>query len=348
MKAHFKKYNLQFKRPAKTSRGEYRVRNVWFLFLEENGKTGIGECAPLPGLSNETPEEVETLLNEICANPPYFVENPDKTQYVSSVHFALETALLDLQNGGRQMIFPSVFNEGKQGIPINGLIWMGEADFMLEQIREKLEAGFRCIKLKIGSLNFDKELEILKSIRQKYDSNQITLRVDANGAFSPDGAIEKLQKLEQFELHSIEQPIAAGQWKKMAEICKNSPVPVALDEELIGIHSKNEKEKLLVVIQPQFLVLKPGLHGGFSGCNEWIELAESRSVGWWVTSYLESNIGLNAIAQWTFHKNAKGYQGLGTGSLFTNNISSPLEIRGEKLWFNPNKKFEFPKDFFTP
>jgi len=348
MKAHFKKYNLQFKRPAKTSRGEYRVRNVWFLFLEENGKTGIGECAPLPGLSNETPEEVETLLKEICVNPSYFIENPESTQNISSVRFALETALPDLQNGGRQILFPSDFTEGKQGIPINGLIWMGEADFMLEQIREKLEAGFRCIKLKIGSLNFDKELEILKSIRQKYDSNQITLRVDANGAFSPDGAIEKLQKLEQFELHSIEQPIAAGQWKKMAEICKNSPVPVALDEELIGIHSKNEKEKLLVVIQPQFLVLKPGLHGGFSGCNEWIELAESRSVGWWVTSYLESNIGLNAIAQWTFHKNAKGYQGLGTGSLFTNNISSPLEIRGEKLWFNPNKKFEFPKDFFTP
>jgi o-succinylbenzoate synthase len=348
MKAHFKKYNLQFKRPAKTSRGEYRVRNVWFLFLEENGKTGIGECAPLPGLSSETPEEVETLLKEICVNPSYFIENLDSTQNISSVRFALETALPDLQNGGRQILFPSDFTEGKQGIPINGLIWMGEADFMLEQIREKLEAGFRCIKLKIGSLNFDKELEILKSIRQKYDSNQITLRVDANGAFSPDGAIEKLQKLEQFELHSIEQPIAAGQWKKMAEICKNSPVPVALDEELIGIHSKNEKEKLLVVIQPQFLVLKPGLHGGFSGCNEWIELAESRSVGWWVTSYLESNIGLNAIAQWTFHKNAKGYQGLGTGSLFTNNISSPLEIRGEKLWFNPNKKFEFPKDFFTP
>jgi o-succinylbenzoate synthase len=348
MKAHFKKYEMRFKRSAKTSRGEYRVRNVWFLFLEENGKTGIGECAPLPGLSTETPEEVETLLKEICVNPSYFIENLDSTQNISSVRFALETALPDLQNGGRQILFPSDFTEGKQGIPINGLIWMGEADFMLEQIREKLEAGFRCIKLKIGSLNFDKELEILKSIRQKYDSNQITLRVDANGAFSPDGAIEKLQKLEQFELHSIEQPIAAGQWKKMAEICKNSPVPVALDEELIGIHSKNEKEKLLVVIQPQFLVLKPGLHGGFSGCNEWIELAESRSVGWWVTSYLESNIGLNAIAQWTFHKNAKGYQGLGTGSLFTNNISSPLEIRGEKLWFNPNKKFEFPKDFFTP
>ncbi|WP_372946759.1 o-succinylbenzoate synthase [Mariniphaga sp.] len=348
MKAHFKKYELKFKRPSKTSRGEIQMRTVWYLVLEENGKTGIGECAPLPGLSSETREEAETLLNEICANPSYFVENPDETQYFSSVHFALETALLDLQNGGRQILFPSVFTEGKQGIPINGLIWMGEIDFMLEQISEKLEAGFRCIKLKIGSLDFDKELQILKSIRENYDSSQITLRVDANGAFSPDKVIEKLLKLEKFDLHSIEQPIAAGQWKKMAEICKNSPVPVALDEELIGIHSKKDKEKLLDAIQPQFLVLKPSLHGGFSGCSDWIKMAEKRSIGWWVTSYLESNIGLNVIAQWTFHKNAIGYQGLGTGSLFANNIPSPLEIRGENLWFNSEKHFEIPKNFFSP
>ncbi len=348
MKAHFKKYNLQFKRPAKTSRGEIQVRTVWFLFLEENGNTGIGECAPLPDLSSETPEEVETLLNKICANLVYFMENPIETENVSSVRFALETALLDLQNGGHQILFPSVFTEGKQGIPINGLIWMGETDFILKQIREKIEAGFRCIKLKIGSLDFDKELEILKSIREKYDSSQITLRVDANGAFHADEALEKHRELEQFELHSIEQPIAARQWKKMASVCKNSQVPVALDEELIGIQTKNEKEKLLDAIQPQFLILKPSLHGGFSGCREWIEEAEKRSISWWVTSYLESNIGLNAIAQWTFHKNAIGYQGLGTGSLFTNNIPSPLEIRGENLWFNSEKHFEIPKNFFAP
>jgi len=347
MKAHFKKYDLQFKRPAKTSRGEFRVRKVWFLFLEENGKTGIGECAPLPGLSSETPEEVETLLTEICAHPSYFLQNPDLTQNISSVRFAIETALLDLQNGGSQILFPSGFTKREQGISINGLIWMGEANFMLKQIREKIEAGFRCIKLKIGSLDFDKELEILKSIREKYDAGQIILRVDANGAFTSEEALEKLHQLAQFGLHSIEQPIAAGQWEKMAEICKKSPVQVALDEELIGIYSKNEKEKLLDVIQPQFLILKPSLHGGFSGCNEWIEAAEKRSIGWWVTSYLESNIGLNAIAQWTFYKNAQGWQGLGTGSLFVNNILSPLEIRGENLWVNPEKKFQFPQNFYT-
>jgi o-succinylbenzoate synthase len=348
MIARYKKYELHFKRPASTSRGTYQIRTVWFLFLEENGKTGIGECAPLPGLSTESPEEVEKLLTEICANPMSFLENPDSIKNVSSVRFALETALQDLQNGGRQILFSSDFSEGKKGISINGLIWMGEPEFMLQQIPEKLKAGFRCIKLKIGSLNFEKELEILGSIRKKYDGSQVTLRVDANGAFQPDEAIEKLQKLAQFDLHSIEQPIATGQWKEMAEICKESPVPVALDEELIGIHDKNEKEKLLDKIQPRYLILKPSLHGGFSGCKEWIKLAEKRSVGWWVTSYLESDVGLNAIAQWTFQQNAKGHQGLGTGQLFTNNIPSPLEIRGEKLWFNPMKKFIFPETFFQP
>jgi o-succinylbenzoate synthase len=348
MIARYKKYELHFKRPASTSRGTYKTRTVWYLMLEENGKIGIGECAPLPGLSTETMEEVEILLKEITENPHRYVNNLNLTKKISSVHFALEMVLQDLQNKGRQILFPSGFTEGKQGILINGLIWMGDPEFMLTQIRKKLEAGFRCIKLKIGSLDFEKELEILSSIREKYAAGKVTLRVDANGAFQPDEAIEKLQKLAQFDLHSIEQPIAAGQWKKMATICKTSPVQVALDEELIGIHDKNEKEKLLDVIQPQFLILKPSLHGGFSGCKEWIELAENRSVGWWVTSYLESNIGLNAIAQWTFRQNAKGYQGLGTGSLFTDNISSPLEIRGEKLWFNPDKNFEFPKFIFQP
>ncbi|SHJ46505.1 o-succinylbenzoate synthase [Tangfeifania diversioriginum] len=343
MKARYKKYELHFKRPASTSRGTYKTRTVWFLMLEKNGKTGIGECAPLPGLSTETPDEVESLLNKICANPKNYVNILDAAQNVSSVRFALETALQDLKTGGRQLLFPSGFTEGKKGILINGLIWMGEPEFILSQIQEKLKAGFRCIKLKIGSLDFKKELEILKSIRENYDNTQITLRVDANGAFHPDEAMEKLHKLAQFDLHSIEQPIAAGQWKKMAKICKNSPVPVTLDEELIGIHDKNKKEKLLNTIRPQFIILKPSLHGGLSGCEEWIELAKNRSIGWWVTSYLESDIGLNAIAQWTFQQNAKGHQGLGTGQLFTNNIPSPLEIRGEKLWFNPNKIFEFPK-----
>jgi o-succinylbenzoate synthase len=346
MIARYKKYELIFNRPAKTSRGEYQTRPVWFIFLSENGKTGIGECAPLTGLSTETPEQVEKLLVEICKNPKAFIENPTLTETVSSVRFALETAWYDLKNGGKQQLFPSAFSEGKTGIPINGLIWMGEEKFMQQQIQEKLGAGFHCIKLKIGGIDFEREIELLKSIRQNYNAEKIILRIDANGAFHPEEAVEKLQRLAQLKIHSIEQPIAAGQWTEMANLCKESPIPVALDEELIGIHTLPEKEKMLDTIRPQFLVLKPSLHGGFRGCNEWIELAEQRKIGWWITSYLESNIGLNAIAQWTYHKNAQGFQGLGTGGLFINNIESPLDIRGEQLWLNPEKTFQFPENFF--
>ena len=346
MIAHYKKYELQFKRTAKTSRGDYKSRPVWYLFLSENGKTGIGECAPLSGLSTETPEQVEKLLDEICKNPEPFVENIELTKTVSSVQFALETAWLDLKNGRKQILFPSAFTEGKKGILINGLIWMGDETFMKQQIQEKLNFGFRCIKLKIGGINFEREIGLLKSIRQNFSAEKIILRVDANGGFQPEEAAEKLQRLAQLKIHSIEQPIVAGHWQDMANLCAKSPIPIALDEELIGIHDLSEKENLLDITQPQFLVLKPSLHGGFSGCNEWIELAEQRKIGWWITSYLESNIGLNAIAQWTFHKNAQGYQGLGTGGLFTNNIESPLEIRDEELWVNSNKSFQFPKNFF--
>ena len=339
MKARFQRYELHFKRPAGTSRGIYNSRPIWLLFLTENEQTGIGECAPLPGLSAETPEQVEQLLTGICANPKSFVDDSSRLTDTPSVRFGLETAWRDLQNGGRQHLFPSAFTEGKSGIPINGLIWMGDPDFMKRQIDEKLEAGYRCLKLKIGAINFEKELEILQAIRDKYAAHEITLRVDANGAFHAGEAMEKLNRLAELDIHTIEQPIAAGQSAKMAELCRQTPLPIALDEELIGINNRNEKEQLLDRIQPQFLVLKPSLHGGFSGCDEWIELANRRKVGWWITSYLESNIGLNAIAQWTFTKSVTVHQGLGTGQLFTNNFDSPLEIRGEKLWFNPEKHF---------
>jgi o-succinylbenzoate synthase len=346
MKAYWKKYELQFKRPARTSRGELKTRPVWFLFLEKNGITGVGECAPLPGLSKETPEQVEKLLDKICTEPETYLWTSELTKEVSSVHFALETAWFDLKNGGSRQLFPSDFSKGRAGIPINGLIWMGDADFILQQIDEKLRAGFRCIKLKIGGIDFEKELEILRAIRKDYDSDKIILRLDANGAFRTGEAMDKLQRLAPLQIHSIEQPIAAGQWEEMAKICRKSPVPVALDEELIGVNSLQEKEKLLNEIKPHYLILKPSLHGGLSGCTEWIELAESRSIKWWVTSYLESNIGLNAIAQWTFSKNAKGYHGLGTGAMFTNNIPSPLEIRGEELWTDAGNAFQFPENFF--
>lgn len=345
MKAQFKKYELQFKRPAGTSRGTYNSRPVWFLFLEENGKVGIGECAPLSGLSKETPDQVEELLNQICANPDQFIQQPELLQATPSVCFCMETALLDLQNGGYQKLFPSDFTIGQQGIPINGLIWMGNASDMQTQINEKMIAGYHCIKLKIGAINFENEVKLLQQIRDEYSSHTITLRVDANGAFTSEQALDKLNRLHKLDIHSIEQPIAAGQWSEMAKLCMKSPIPIGLDEELIGINTRRKKEQLLDTICPQYLILKPSLHGGISGCDEWIELAQNRNIGWWITSYLESDIGLNAIAQWTFTKNASMHQGLGTGQLFTNNINSPLEIRGEQLWFNPDKCFRFPKGF---
>ena len=344
MIARWKKYELQFKRPALTSRGAYKTRTVWYLFLEKDDFTGVGECAPLPGLSKETPEQVEEFLDKICRDPESYLWTPQLTKNISSVHFALETAWFDLNNGGIRQLFSSGFSKGLAGIPVNGLIWMGDAQSMQRQVDQKIDEGFTCIKLKIGGIDFEKEIEILKYIRSKYSPAQIILRLDANGAFSPYEALTKLDRLAPLQIHSIEQPIAAGQWKTLARICRESPIPVALDEELIGIYSEEEKAKLLDAISPQYLVLKPSLHGGMSGCNNWIKLAESHSTGWWVTSYLESNIGLNAIAQWAYRMNTKGYQGLGTGSLFLNNIPSPLEIRGEELWMNTNKTFRMPEN----
>ena len=346
MKASWKKYELHFKRLAKTSRGEHQTRTVWYLFLEKDGITGIGECAPMPGLSPESPQQVEQLLNKICSQPEDYLWHHELTEKIPSVHFALETAWFDLHNGGKQQLFSSDFTKGKAGIKINGLVWMGDPEYMQQQIDEKLQAGFGCIKLKIGAINFEDELKIIASLRSTYPSSQLIIRLDANGAFQPMNVMDKLTQLAPLQIHSIEQPIAPGQWPAMALICKESPVPVALDEELIGICAAEDKAKLLDEINPRYLILKPSLHGGLSGCSKWIDLAESRSTKWWITSYLESNIGLNAIAQWAFSKNAKGYQGLGTGALFTNNIPSPLEIRGEELWMNPSKTFRFPEKHF--
>lgn len=342
MKITYHKYELLFKRPAGTSRGVYKTRSVWYIFIEKNGIRGIGECAPLPDLSKESPEEVEQLLDTICANPNQYVSKPELYQHISSVNFGMETALLDLENGGSQILFPSEFTSGNKGIPINGLIWMGDIDFMKTQIKEKLDLGFRCLKLKIGALNFEKEIELLKSIRKEYPAELLTLRVDANGAFSIEDAPNKLKQLAALNIHSIEQPIAAGQLNEMAALCATTPLPIALDEELIAINELAEKEKLLNKISPQFLILKPSLHGGFAGCDEWIKLAKTRNIDWWITSYLESNIGLNAIAQWVFKKSVRLYQGLGTGQLFSNNFESPLQIRSEKLWFEPKEIFQLP------
>ncbi len=340
MKAHFKKYRLNFKQASGTSRGVYTARDSWFIFLSDGINTGIGECAPLPDLSIESLKKMNSKLLQVCDQIDYFSQFPEELQSWPSILFGLETALFDLRNGGNRILFPSEFTQGKQGIPINGLIWMGTPEFMKQQIRTKIDAGFRCIKMKIGALDFDTEYELLKTIRNEFSPQEITLRVDANGAFAYKSALEKLKRLSDLQLHSIEQPIAAGQRLEMAELCRQSPVPIGLDEELIGISSRTEMQKLLEILCPAYLILKPSLHGGFSGCEKWIELAAKNNSGWWITSALESNIGLNAIAQWTFQLQAKAEQGLGTGLLFTNNFDSPLEITGEQLWFRPEKKWD--------
>jgi o-succinylbenzoate synthase len=279
-------------------------------------------------------------LLQICEQIDYFCQFPEELKTWPSIRFGLETALRDLRNGGQRLLFPSEFTRGKQGIPINGLIWMGTPEFMKQQIRTKLDAGFRCIKMKIGALDFETEFELLKSIRQEFSAEEITLRVDANCAYTYQAALENLKRLSDLQIHSIEQPIETGRWDQMAELCSQSPVPIALDEELIGITSEKEMQKLVETIRPAYLILKPSLHGGFAGCEQWIRQAEKAGLGWWITSALESNIGLNAIAQWTFHMNARNEQGLGTGQLFTNNFDSPLEIKGERLWYRPEKEWQ--------
>lgn len=340
MQAFFKKYTLRFKQPSGTSRGVYTTRDSWFIFLNDGMNTGIGECAPLPGLSIESLKKMSSKLLQVCEEISYFSQFPEELSAWPSIRFGLETALTDLKNGGNRILFPSAFTRGEQGIPINGLIWMGTPESMNQQIRTKLANGFRCIKMKIGALDFDTEYNLLKSIRKEFSPEEVILRVDANCAYSYQTALENLKRLSELGIHSIEQPIATGRWNEMAELCARSPVPVGLDEELIGINTTSEMKKLLTTIRPAYLVLKPSLHGGLTGCEKWIELAKEYETGWWITSALESNIGLNAIAQWTFQLNTTTEQGLGTGQLFTNNFNSPLEIDGENLWFRPDKNWD--------
>lgn len=340
MRARFKKYTLNFRQPSGTSRGVYTTRDAWFIFITDGTSTGIGECAPLPDLSIESPHKMSSKLLQVCEQIDQYSQFPEDLKNWPSIRFGLETALLDMKNGGKRLLYPSAFTNEKQGITINGLIWMGTPEFMKQQISTKLDAGFRCIKMKIGALDFETELRLLKEIRKEFSAEGITLRVDANGAYSYTSALENLKRLSDLQIHSIEQPIEAGRWDEMARLCELSPVPIALDEELIGISYRKEMQKMIETIRPAYLVLKPSLHGGLAGCEKWIELANNAGIGWWITSALESNIGLNAIAQWTFQQNPQVEQGLGTGQLFTNNFESPLQIEGDQLWFRPEKKWD--------
>lgn len=341
MIAKYKKNTLKFKRPSGTSRGVMDTKETWFLIINDGKKTGIGECGILRGLSIDDRPDYEDKLNWVCEN----IHQGEVKLYKAleefpSIQMGLETAFLSLKAKNPFKLFPSDFTKGKAAIPINGLVWMGDKEFMSKQIKEKITSGFNCIKMKIGAIDFETEMELLTSVRKEFSAKEIELRVDANGAFTPAEALEKLKRLSELEIHSIEQPIKAGQWEEMARLCDETPLPIALDEELIGIFDVSQKIKLLQTIKPKYIILKPSLIGGFRGSDTWIELAENQNCGWWITSALESNVGLNAIAQYTFTKNSKLPQGLGTGSLFTNNIDSPLEVQNGFLKYNPELLWE--------
>ena len=338
MQANFKKYNLNFKQASGTSRGILTEKETYILEISDGDKKGIGECAIFRGLSYDDVPEYEEKLIWLCEhinNDEDFLKS--ELKHFPSIIFGLEQALLNLKYG-KDLYFPSDFTDGKDSIKINGLIWMGNADFMQKQIEEKLEKGFNCIKLKIG-VDWESEKKVIQKLREKFPAEVIELRVDANGAFSFDEAKIVLQELAELKIHSIEQPIKKSEARSlksedsmMAKLCSETPTPIALDEELIGIVDFEEKKKLLELIKPQYIILKPALVGGFSGSDEWISIAESLNIGWWITSALESNIGLNAICQYTYTKKNPLPQGLGTGALFTNNFETNLHLEGDKMW----------------
>lgn len=332
MEATYVQYLLQFKRPSGTSRGVLLDKETFILTISEEGRKGVGECAVFRGLSFDDRPDYEEKLKWLCENinqDSVFLKQELKE--FPSIWFGYEQAIQNLKYGG-SLYFPSEFTEGKSAVTINGLIWMGDATYMEEQIQEKLEKGFHCIKLKIG-VDWKSEHIILQKLREKFSKDQLELRVDANGGFSKNEAVMVLQQLADLHIHSIEQPIKAGNWDEMAELCEKTPTPIALDEELIGMIDPEKKKQLLETIKPQYIILKPALVGGFLGSDEWISLAENQNINWWITSALESNIGLNAIAQYTFTKKNPMPQGLGTGALFVNNFESDLELRNELLWF---------------
>jgi o-succinylbenzoate synthase len=351
LRAVYQKFTLNFKFLAGTSRGVLTRKDTYFIKLWQQNNPhifGIGECSVLKGLSIDDRDDYASYLGQVCTKLDDFhisIDNETLHELISdefpSIRFGFEMALKDLINGGKRIIYHSSFTEENTGISINGLIWMGEEEEMRNQIDAKLAQGYSCLKMKIGAIDFAKECALLEYIRKNYSQERITLRVDANGAFSPEEALEKLHILSQYGLHSIEQPIRQGQRDYMKKLCRKTPLPIALDEELIGVMNYEGKKALLKEIFPQFIILKPSLLGGFRDCLEWIEICEQLQIGWWITSALESNIGLNAISQFTATLQNPLPQGLGTGQLYTNNIESPLEIQKGKLFFQAGKEWDF-------
>ena len=347
MKASFFRHTLKFIIPGKTSRDVLSKKDSWFLVLKDVKNYGIGECSIIPGLSLDNMHKIELKLKQACNDISKGKQiNYETYDQFPALKFAIETAYHSLEGCDSPFhLFDSDFTNKKKGIPINGLIWMGDITFMNKQIKSKLDNGFNCLKLKVGSLEFESEMKLLKNLRKEFSKKDLEIRLDANGAFTNETALEKLKRLSDFSIHSIEQPIKPKQISVMAKICELSPLPIALDEELIGVNLSSEREKLLDTIKPHFLILKPSLLGGFQDSNEWIYFAEKRNIKWWATSALESNVGLNAIAQWVATKENILRQGLGTGMLFSNNIQSPLDIEGDELFIKNDKSWDL--NFFN-
>ena len=342
MKASYFKYILHFKNPSGTSRGILTDKETWFIVLENDGKKGIGECGILRGLSADDRPDYKEKIQWTCENIHLGEQKLwDELIEFPSIQFGIEMAFLSLKSENPFVLFPSDFSNFTKSISINGLVWMGDEAFMKTQIEDKIAQGFSCVKLKIGAIDFNKEINLLRFIRANFDENAIEIRVDGNGAFSENDALHKINQITGFKLHSIEQPIKKNHTDTMSVLCKNSQIPIALDEELIGVFSTEEKQNLLQKIRPQYIVLKPSFIGGFRGTLEWISIAEKLNIGWWITSALESNVGLNAIAQFTFLQNSIMPQGLGTGSLFTNNFDCPLTVSEGQLWYDKSKNWEF-------
>ena len=342
MKYQIEERVLHFKQPAGTSRGVYTTRQIWLVHLKDGERQGVGECAPLPDLSCDAMPDTQyaAVLQQHCEALCQTGEiDYEGLRDYPSMLFGLETALLNLQKGDK--LFDTAFSRGEEGITINGLVWMGNYQEMLQRLEEKLDKGFHCVKLKIGAIDFEQELDLVKRIRERFSHHEVELRLDANGGFAYDEALYKLELLSQYNIHSIEQPIKQGQWAYMAELYRESPLPIALDEELIGVNDPEMKRHMLGVIKPRYIILKPSLHGGMNGCREWIAIAREMGIGSWITSALESNIGLNAIAQFAsdvYGDHITMPQGLGTGQLFTDNIPMGLTIQGDKLFLGDMKR----------
>lgn len=344
LKAQWAPYTLRFIETAVTSRQRMQVKDTFFVRVWDDSAPeifGVGEVPLFRGLSAEDTPGFEELLDLTCREIGHAQLAADvRMPEVSSIRFGFEMALRDLKTGGRRLYFDTPWAHGRTRQQINGLVWMGDRDTMARRIRQKLDAGFHCVKLKIGGIDFAEELALLRLIRREYGPEDIELRLDANGSFSPENAVEKLKRLSEFHIHSLEQPIKAGNPEEMARICRESPIDIALDEELIGFRSADEKRRLLAAVMPRYIILKPALCGGFAQADEWISTARELNIGWWATSALESNVGLDAIGQWVSHYEPAMPQGLGTGQLYANNIPTPVYLDGQYICRTENGGYD--------